>query len=88
MQGPYRTTVSREHIRGQDDWNKKLIKKTAELVVESLRQLKEMGLLSVSVLETLPIEIEDRESRHSYLYNAQNTQKYLRRVLSHLQKSA
>ena len=66
MQGPYRTTVSREHIRGQDDWNKKLIKKTAELVVESLRQLKEKGLLSVSVLETLPIEIEDRESRHSY----------------------
>ncbi len=66
MQGPYRTTSSREHIQGQDDWNKKLIKKTAELVVEALRQLKEMGLLSVSVLETLPIEIEDRESRHSY----------------------
>lgn len=66
MQGPYRTTSSREHIQGQDAWNKKLIKKTAELVVESLRQLKEMGLLSVSVLETLPIEIEDRDSRHSY----------------------
>ncbi len=64
MQGPYRTTPARDNIHRHDEWNKNLIKETAELVVESLRQLKEMGLLSVSVLETLPIEFEDKDSRH------------------------
>ena len=70
MQGPYRTTSSREHIQGQDDWNENLIKETAELVVEALRQLKEMGLLSVSLLETLPIEFEF-EDKDSWDYTPQ-----------------
>ena len=70
MQGPYRTTPSREHIQGQDDWNKSLIKETAELAVEALRQLKEMGLLSVSLLETLPIEFEF-EDKDSWGYTPQ-----------------
>ena len=59
IQGPYRTTPARDNIPGNDDWNKKLIRETAELVVESLRQLKEMGLLSVSLLGALPIRFED-----------------------------
>ena len=59
MQGPYRTTPARDNIHRHDEWNKNLIKETAELVVESLRQLKEMGLLSVSLLGALPIRFED-----------------------------
>ena len=58
IQGPYRTTPARDNIPRDDDWNKKLIEETAELVVEALRQLKEMGLLSVSLLEALPIKFE------------------------------
>ena len=58
-QGPYRTTTARDNILKDDGWNKKLIEETAELVVESLRQLKEMGLLSVSLLEALPIRVDD-----------------------------
>ena len=59
LQGPYRTTPARDNIPEDDGWNKKLITETAELVAESLRQLKEMGLLSVSLLEALPIRMED-----------------------------
>ena len=59
IQGPYRTTPARDNIPGHDAWNKKLIGETAKLVVESLRQLKEMGLLSVSLLEALPIRMDD-----------------------------
>jgi len=59
IQGPYRTTPARDNIPKDDDRNKTLIAETAQLVVESLRQLKEMGLLSVSLLEALPIRADD-----------------------------
>jgi len=59
IQGPYRTTPARDNIPKNDDWNKKLINETAELVAESLRHLKEMKLLSVPLLESLPIKFED-----------------------------
>ncbi len=59
IQGPYRTTTARNNIQSDDDWNELLITETAELVVESLQHLKEMGLLSVSVLTALPIKFID-----------------------------
>ena len=59
IQGPFHTTPARDNIPGHDAWNKKLIRETGELVVESLRQLKEMGLLSVSMLEALPIRMDE-----------------------------
>lgn len=66
IQGPYRTTPARNDIRENDDWNKKLINETADLVVESLRHLKKMDLLSVSVLEALPIRCSDYYSNGDY----------------------
>ncbi len=59
LQGPYRTTPARDNIPEHDAWNRELIKQTAELVAESLLQLKEMGLSSVSLLEALPIGMDD-----------------------------
>ena len=59
IQGPYRTTPARDNIPKDDAFNKKFIEETAELIVESLRELKEMGLLSVSLLEALPIRVVD-----------------------------
>ena len=59
IQGPYRTTPARDNIPKDNDWNKMLVEETAELIVESLRRLKEMGLLSVPLLEALPIKAED-----------------------------
>ena len=59
IQGPYRTTPARDNVPGHDSWNKRLIVETGELVVESLRHSKEMALLAVPLLETLPIEADD-----------------------------
>ena len=56
IHGPYRTTPARDNVLQDDASNAKLIEETAKLIVEALRQLKAMALLSVSVLETLPIK--------------------------------
>ncbi len=59
IQGPYRTNPARDNIPEDDDWNKMLVEETAKLVAESLESLRGMGLLSVSLLEALPIRTED-----------------------------
>jgi hypothetical protein len=59
IQGPYRTTPSRDNIPKEDDWNKNLVQKTAALLIESLQHLKKMGLLNIAVLESLPIRMDD-----------------------------
>ncbi|MBW2124059.1 MAG: hypothetical protein JRH07_19745, partial [Deltaproteobacteria bacterium] len=55
IQGPYRTTPARDNIPRDDDWNKLLVKTTGDLLCETLSQLKAQGLLTPTVLETLPI---------------------------------
>ena len=58
IQGPYRTTPARDNIRKDDTWNNYLLKQSAALVIESLRHLKSMNLLNVSVLKAMPIQEE------------------------------
>jgi len=55
LQGPYRTTPARDNIPRDDDWNKRLVKTTGDLLCETLSRLKAQGLLTPTVLETLPI---------------------------------
>ncbi len=58
VQGPYKTTLARDNILRDDpwnEWNERLVQQTAELVIDALHSLKAMGLLSVPVLETMPI---------------------------------
>jgi len=57
IQGPYKTTPARDNIR-DNDWNRNLIEETAILAAESISKVKEMNLLDVSYLNTLPIESE------------------------------
>ncbi|MDD3293137.1 MAG: hypothetical protein PHG20_00415 [Geobacteraceae bacterium] len=59
LQGPYRTTPSRDNIPKDDGWNETLVKETAKLIRDILPKLKDLGLLSVSFLEALPIRTED-----------------------------
>ena len=59
IQGPYRTTPSRDNIPKDDDWNSTLVVETAVLVNDALLNLREMGLLSVPLLEAMPIRMED-----------------------------
>jgi len=64
IQGPYRTTPSRDNIPKDDKWNTRLIKETAAFAVDCLQMLKEMKLLTVEALNILPIRNDDfpRES--------------------------
>ena len=55
VQGPYRTTPSRDNVPERDVWNRHLVQETAILLVEALKGLRELGLLSVSAIECLPL---------------------------------
>lgn len=59
IQGPYKTTPARDNIPKEDDWNATLVRETACLMADVLPQLKDLGLLSVSLLEALPIRMDD-----------------------------
>ena len=59
IQGPYKTTPARDNIPKDDDWNATLVRETARLIADVLPQLKDLGLLSVSLLEALPIRMDD-----------------------------
>ena len=56
IQGPYRTTPSRDNILPNDPWNQHLIKETASLLVEALRWMRDHNVLDVSALNCLPLD--------------------------------
>ena len=56
VQGPYRTTPSRDNIPEDDPWNKYLVRETAKLLTGVLRKLKSLDLLDVSAIECLPLD--------------------------------
>ncbi len=56
VQGPYRTTPSRDNVPQRDPWNVKLVQQTAVLLVESLEALRDEDLLDVAALQSMPLE--------------------------------
>lgn len=58
VQGPYKTTPSRDNIPRQEPWNKHLVAQTAELLVEAMRWLRDNEMLDVSALRCLPLDRE------------------------------
>jgi hypothetical protein len=56
VQGPYRTTPSRDNVPPRDPWNLKLVQETATLLHDALGALKALNLLDVAALQCLPIE--------------------------------
>ncbi len=58
INGPFRTPPHRETVSQDDEFNKFLIDETAQLLSNTLSEIREMGLLSVSFLEALPIRLE------------------------------
>jgi len=72
IQGPYRTTPSRDNIPRNDPWNKHLVEETAALLVEALRWLRDQSMLDTSVLSCLPIDPEKfpESSMFAPLYSA------------------
>ena len=55
VQGPYRTTPSRDNIPRDDEWNKTLVQHTAALLRRSLCWLRDHRLLNTEVLQCLPL---------------------------------
>lgn len=56
VQGPYRTTPSRDNVASDDSWNTHLVGETVELLVGALRRLRDFGMLDAAALNCLPIE--------------------------------
>ncbi len=56
VQGPYRTTPSRDNVPPNDQWNQYLVRETATLLVEALRSLRDLGLLDTGALRSLPLD--------------------------------
>lgn len=59
IQGPYRTTPSRDNVPEDDEWNRTLVAETSVLLAKVLSELRDDGLLTVEVLQALPLD-EDR----------------------------
>jgi hypothetical protein len=55
IQGPYQTTPARDNIPHDSEWNQFLVNETVLLLIESLSTVKELGLLSIQFLQTLPL---------------------------------
>ncbi|HGL5077542.1 TPA: DUF3883 domain-containing protein [Burkholderia multivorans] len=72
VQGPYRTTPSRDNIPPGDPWNQHLVKETSSLLVEAMRWMRDNAMLDVSVLRCLPLDREKfpKDSRFAPMFDA------------------
>lgn len=72
VQGPYRTTKSRDNILAGEPWNQHLVKETSSLLVEAMRWMRDEALLDVSVLRCLPLDREKfaKDSRFAPMFDA------------------
>lgn len=56
IQGPYRTTPSRDNVPKADEWNQECVRKTCDVLVDALVWLRDRNMLDVNVLQCLPID--------------------------------
>ncbi len=56
IQGPYRTTPARDNVPDHDAWNQGLVRETAALLDDVLVELRDQELLSVDILQALPLD--------------------------------
>lgn len=72
VQGPYRTTPSRDNIPPGEPWNQHLVKETSGLLVEAMRWMRDKAMLDVSALRCLPLDRErfPQDSRFAPMFDA------------------
>lgn len=56
LQGPFRTTPSRDNIPVNDAWNKQIVGEASELLVDALRWMAAECMLDVNALQSLPLQ--------------------------------
>lgn len=71
VQGPYRTTPSRDNIPPGEQWNQHLVKETSNLLVEAMRWMRDKAMLDVSALRCLPLDREKfpQDSRFAPMFD-------------------
>jgi len=72
VQGPYRTTPSRDNIPPGEPWNQHLVKETSGLLVEAMRWMRDKAMLDVAALRCLPLDREKfpKDSRFTPMFDA------------------
>ena len=72
VQGPYRTTPSRDNIPPGEPWNQHLVKETSSLLVEAMLWMRDKALLDVAALRCLPLDREKfpKDSRFAPMFDA------------------
>ena len=55
IQGPFRTTPNRSSVPAEDEENNALAEQTAKLLRRSVLELRDMGLLDLSLIQILPL---------------------------------
>lgn len=63
VQGPFRTTASRDSVPETDKFNLRIAERVGQLVVESLKWLRDSERLTVNVLNTMPLRSREYENR-------------------------
>ena len=83
VQGPYRTTLSRDNVPHRDGWNRNCVRATATLVVDALIWFRDKKLLDVDVLQCLPLNQSkfDEGSMFAPLYEVTKQAFISRRLL-------
>ncbi len=66
VQGPFQTTSTRENVRENSRFNVMLANETGELVVETLRWLRDRNWLTTNLLQTLPSAYVERNRYYDY----------------------
>ena len=56
VQGPYRTTPSRDNVSRDDAWNQYCVQETSTLLREALRWLRDHELLDADAMRSLPLD--------------------------------
>ena len=63
VQGPYRSTPSRDNVPQRDGWNRYCVNETAATLIDALAWLRDQDMLCIDALQCLPL---DREKFHQH----------------------
>src|SRR5204862_6162260 len=58
MQGPYKTTSSRDKVPHDNKWNTHLVHETANLVAATLRRMPDLKLAFIGLIQTMPLLLQ------------------------------
>lgn len=64
VQGPYRTTPSRDNIPPGEPWNQHLVMETSGLLVDAMRWMRDNAMLDVAALRCLPLDRGNSQRIH------------------------